>query len=126
LIERQHVIAVVDDDQRILESLQDLLESVGYAVLTFTEATGLLAHEHMPVDCLITDIGMPGMDGFDLLEAVKQSNPSLPVFLITGRHEIADQQRAAARNISGIFRKPFDTRRLLSEVSKALHQFDGG
>lgn len=125
MIGRQHVIAVVDDDRRILESLQDLLESVGYVVLVFTEAAELLAHEQIPIDCLITDIGMPGMDGFDLLRAVKRSNPNLPVFLITGRHEIADQQRAAAGNISGIFRKPFDTSCLLSEVSKALHQRDG-
>ena len=58
------------------------------------------------VDVLITDIGMPGMDGFELRDLVKKARPELPVFLITGRHEIADQDRA--QGISGFFRKPFD------------------
>ena len=58
------------------------------------------------LDVLITDIGMPGMDGFELRDLVRKARPELPVFLITGRHEIADQGRA--QGISGFFRKPFD------------------
>jgi FixJ family two-component response regulator len=118
--EGKAVIAVVDDDIRVLESLEELLESAGHRVLSFTGVAAFLAVERSCVDCLLTDIGMPGTDGFELLEIVKRSNPGLPVFLITGRHEIADQRRAAAKNISGFFRKPFDAQLLLSEVSRAL------
>ena len=67
---------------------------------------------------LITDIGMPGMDGFELRDIVKKARPDLPVFLITGRHEIADQSRA--QGISGFFRKPFDAQALLAAVGEAL------
>jgi CheY-like chemotaxis protein len=72
------------------------------------------------IDCLITDIGMPAMDGFELHDLVKKARPDLPVFLITGRHEIGDQQRASAKDISGFFRKPFDGPTLLAAIGDAL------
>jgi FixJ family two-component response regulator len=112
------VIAVVDDDPRLLESLEDLLESAGYASRCFSSGRALLASGLADVDVLITDIGMPGMDGFELRDRVKKVHPDLPVLLITGRHEIADQSRA--QGISGFFRKPFDARVLLSAVGEAL------
>jgi FixJ family two-component response regulator len=118
--ERKRTIAVVDDDPRVLESLENLFESAGHAVRTFASAKALIDAGWSDVDCLITDIGMPGMDGFELHDAVKKARPDMPVFLITGRHEIGDQQRAGAKDISGFFRKPFDGPALLTAVGDAL------
>ena len=118
--ERRHIIAIVDDDPRLLESLENMLESVGHAVRTFSSAKALIEFGLSGVDCLITDIGMPAVDGFELLDLVKKAQPDLPVFLITGRHEIGDQQRANAKDISGFFRKPFDGPTLLAAVDDAL------
>ncbi|WEX74690.1 response regulator [Sinorhizobium numidicum] len=115
---RRPVVAIVDDDPRLLESLEDLLESAGYAARIFPSAGSLLISGLSGVDLLITDIGMPGMDGFELRDWVKKVRPELPVFLITGRHEIADQDRA--QGISGFFRKPFDAQALLAAVDHAL------
>jgi FixJ family two-component response regulator len=112
------VVAVVDDDPRIVESLEDLLESAGYVTRSFSSAGSLLISGLSGLDVLITDIGMPGMDGFELRDLVKRARPELPVFLITGRHEIADQDRA--QGISGFFRKPFDAKVLLAAVGDAL------
>lgn len=112
------VVAVVDDDRRLLESMEDLLESAGYLARCFSSARSLLASGLSGVDVLVTDIGMPGMDGFELRDWVKKARPDLPVFLITGRHEIADQDRA--QGISGFFRKPFDSQALLAAVDGAL------
>jgi FixJ family two-component response regulator len=92
----------------MLESLEELLESAGYVAHSFSSG----------VDVLITDIGMPGMDGFELRDLVKKTRPEMPVFLITGRHEIADQDRA--QGIGGFFRKPFDAKVLLAAVGDAL------
>jgi FixJ family two-component response regulator len=117
----KRMIAVVDDDPRVLESLENLLESGGYAVRMFSSASALINAGLSDIDCLITDIGMPSMDGFELHDAVKKARPELPVFLITGRHEIGDQQRASAKDISGFFRKPFDGPALLAAVGDALH-----
>jgi FixJ family two-component response regulator len=112
------VVAIVDDDPRLLESVEDLLESAGYVARSFPSAESLLIHGLAGLDVLITDIGMPGMDGFELRDLVKKARPELPVFLITGRHEIADQSRA--QGISGFFRKPFDAKVLLAAVGDAL------
>jgi FixJ family two-component response regulator len=112
-------VAVVDDDPRVLESLEDLLESAGYVAYSFSSAGSLLACGLLDVDVLITDIGMPGTSGLELRDLVKKARPELPVFLITGRHEIADQARA--QGISGFFRKPFDGQALLAAVANALN-----
>jgi FixJ family two-component response regulator len=113
-------VAVVDDDPRLLESLEDLLESAGYAVRSFPSAAGLIGAGLSGLDLLITDIGMPGMDGFELRDLVNRERPNLPVFLITGRHEIAGQIRARA--VESFFCKPFDGQALLTAIARALRQ----
>jgi FixJ family two-component response regulator len=120
-------IAVVDDDPRLLESLQELLESAGHSVRSFGSAQLLLEDKAVlaEIACLIADIGMPVIDGFELEKFVRRQRPELPVILITGRHEIADQQRAIARG-NRFFRKPFDSQALLAAVGQALHSVNGG
>lgn len=112
------VVAVVDDDQSILQSLENLLESADYAVRLFTSATALLDSGCLSqVDCLISDIGMPGMDGFELLRSVQSARPGLPVILITGRPELLDQMPPFGPRQYRLFRKPFDAEALLTAVS---------
>jgi FixJ family two-component response regulator len=112
------VVAVVDDDRRLLESLQELLESAGYRALLFSSGPDFLARADLPaLDCLITDIGMPGMDGFELQRIVASRRPALPVILVTGRHEITDLPQA--RQLP-LFRKPFDGPTLLAAVEAAV------
>ena len=120
---RRNTVAIVDDDPRLLESLADLLESAGYEARTFSSAGTLVAGGLLDLDLLITDIGMPGTDGFELRDMVTKERPDLPVFLITGRHEVADQDRA--RGSRGFFRKPFDAQRLLAAAAEALHNQEG-
>jgi FixJ family two-component response regulator len=112
------VVAIVDDDKRLLESLEELLESAGHAVLAFSSAQTLLSSNLLTqIDCLITDIGMPGMDGFELCRLMSARRPNLPVILITGRHEIAELPQAKH---SRFFRKPFDGQLLLAAIGDAL------
>ena len=120
------IIAVVDDDPRLIESLEDLLESADYSVRAFSSARSFLEDEvaFSETDCLIADIGMPVIDGFELEKQVKRARPELPVILITGRHEIADQQRAIAQG-NRFFRKPFDGQALLAAIGEALRSVDG-
>jgi FixJ family two-component response regulator len=117
------VVAVVDDDPRVLESLEDLFESAGYVVRAFSSGKALLTADLSSMDCLITDIGMPGMNGFELLHIVKRALPKLPVFLLTGRHDI-NRHRAMSEDISGFLRKPFSGPDLLAAVDHALRSTD--
>jgi len=115
---QKSVVAIVDDDPRVLESLEELLESAGHVARTFSSAKTLLNSKALAeIDCLITDIGMPGMDGFELQRVMGEKRPGLPVILITGRHEIAELPYAQHNRF---FRKPFDTRALLAAIGDAL------
>jgi FixJ family two-component response regulator len=78
------LVAVVDDDRAILESLSDLMASEGYDALEFRSAKELLAYPDIhTIACLISDIRMPGMDGWQLLSILRKHHPQLPVILIT-------------------------------------------
>lgn len=115
---QKFVVAIVDDDQRLLDSLEDLLESAGHAVRTFSSPQTLLDSSALQeIDCLISDIGMPGMDGFELRRVMRERRPGVPVILITGRHEIAELPQARQ---NWFFRKPFDGQALLAAIGDAL------
>jgi CheY-like chemotaxis protein len=73
------VVAVVDDDQSVLRSLEYLLESADYGVRLFTSGADLLASASLQeIDCLISDIDMPGIDGLELLRLVQVAPPGTP------------------------------------------------
>jgi FixJ family two-component response regulator len=115
------VVAVVDDDLSVLQSLGDLLESAGYMVQVFPSATSLLdAVDLAGIDCLVTDIGMPEVtDGLELKRIVHRHRPDLPIILITGR-EVTAELLASVRHSHDLFRKPFDTQQLLAAVHEAI------
>ena len=116
-----YTIAVVDDDQRILESLQNLLESADYAVRSFASAAALLESDCLAeIDCLISDIDMPVMDGFELLRVARVARPQLPVILITCHPEMLNRLPAIDPGHYRLFTKPFDGHELLTAVSDAL------
>ena len=119
------VVAVVDDDYRVLESLEDLLESAGYGVRVFDSAKQFLDSAIAEVDCVISDIVMPGADGFALQQIIRNFRPSLPVILITGRHEFARAEHEAERGGRLLFEKPFDKSELLAAIASEL-QGSGG
>ena len=114
-------IAVVDDEPRILESLKNLLESADYAVRSFASAAALLESDCLAeIDCLISDIDMPVMDGFELLRVAHTARPELPVILITGHPEMLNRLPAIGPGHYRFFKKPFDGQELLTTVSDAL------
>jgi FixJ family two-component response regulator len=113
-------IAVIDDDERVLESLENLLESAGHMVHLFTSARAFLDEAFAKVDCVISDIGMPAIDGFELERLARAARPELPVILITGRQELIKGPQATHRIGSRILLKPVSAQELLRAISKAL------
>jgi FixJ family two-component response regulator len=116
-----HVVAVVDDDAGILRSLGCLLESADYRVRLFASAAALIEHGSLAeVDCLVSDIDMPGMDGFELLRRVRAVRPGLPVVLITGYPETLKRLPAQTAGSARVFTKPFRGPEMLAAISEAL------
>jgi FixJ family two-component response regulator len=113
------IVAVVDDDQRILESLEHLLESAGYAVRLFASAAALLESDSLEeIDCLISDIDLPKIDGFELLRLVYAARPVLPVILITGHPKMVNRSPPIGSGHYRFFKKPFNGQELLAAVKR--------
>ena len=116
------VVAVVDDDQSILRSLADLLESADYSVRVFTSGAALLQSGCLSeIACLVSDIDMPGMDGVELLRLVHDARPDLPTIVITGYPETLKRLPLPGASESRVFSKPFGGQELLAAVSDAMH-----
>jgi FixJ family two-component response regulator len=127
VIPPQPFVAVVDDDPRIRESLESLIESVGVQVQVFSQADDFLNGKFLAAtSCLVTDVRMPGMDGLELQHRVQLERPRLPVIFITAHHDETVEQRAFAQGASFIFHKPFDADELLRAIKSALAGPAGG
>jgi FixJ family two-component response regulator len=114
-------VGVVDDDESVLHALDALLQSADYSVRLFTTAAALFRSGCVStLDCLISDIGLPVIDGFELSRMVGANHPRLPVILITGRPEMLERLPEAARRAYCIFVKPFDGDEMLAAVAAAL------
>ena len=114
------VVAVVDDDPRTLESLADLLEAAGYTVRVYPSARTFWKSASLSeIDCLISDISMPDMNGVRLRRLALSARPELPVILITGRTECRAKY-ASIIEPDRYFEKPYDGQQLLAAIRKAL------
>ena len=114
-------VAVVDDDESVLRSLEYLLESADHTVHLFTSGAALIDSGRLPeIDCLISDIDMPGMDGLELLRLVRAARPGMPLILITGYPETLRQLPSASAREIRCFTKPFRGPDLLAAVGDVL------
>jgi FixJ family two-component response regulator len=116
-----YIIAVVDDDPSLLQSIRILLESEDYVVRLFASATALLESGCLAdTDCVISDITMPVMNGLDLLEVIHANSPGLPVIFVTGHPEMLNGLAPDGPQYFRVFTKPFKGQELLEAVRSAV------
>lgn len=113
---------VVDDEQEILRLLKRTLESEGYGVVLAADGRSALAHleEHKP-DLVILDIMMPGLDGFQTLDLIRQRS-NVPVIMLTARCEVTTVRDTLSLGADDYVRKPFHTRELLARIRAKLRR----
>ena len=118
---REPLIAVIDDDDSFRVALLEALSSLGYGARGFASAEEFLAGDGTePYDCVITDIHMPGMSGFDLKRQLVARAPGLPVIMTTADAEPGLDARAAAIGAVCLLRKPFEADAMTDCLERAL------
>jgi len=89
------VISIIDDDESVREATMDLFESMGFITVAFPCAADFLSADHLhETSCLIADVQMPGMTGFELHNRLVRSGNIIPTILITAYPDDGDQARA--------------------------------
>ncbi|QHN03635.1 response regulator [Granulicella sp. WH15] len=118
------VVAVVDDDIRVRESVSDLLASAGFETRLFSSAEAFMNDCDIELSCcLITDVRMPGMDGWELQRLAIQKLPKLPVVFITAHQDDEAAKRAMELGAIALLYKPFDGEELLKIVDDAINKY---
>jgi FixJ family two-component response regulator len=115
------LLAVVDDDADVRVALQRLVCSAGFAVETYASGLEFLrsVEDHEP-DCLVLDLHMPGMSGFDVQDALARQLAGVPVVVVTGHDTPESRLRALKLGARAYLCKPVDGEALLSAIGSAI------
>jgi FixJ family two-component response regulator len=117
----RHIVVGVDDDYRVRESIESLVESAGYTAFVFSSAEQFLQSGTLAgAVCLVTDVRMPGIDGLELQRRVRLERPELPVIFISAHYDDETRQRALDGGAIKFLYKPFDAAELLGTVQTVL------
>ena len=118
-------IGIVDDDDALRDSLGLLLRFKNYEVAEFSSGEALLAADPAPpLDCLILDLKMRGMNGLDVLDAVKARGLMMPVIVVTAFGDVSSAKRALKSGAFDFLEKPIHEDQMLRAIADALAQFD--
>jgi CheY-like chemotaxis protein len=116
----QPKILVVDDEEGVRELLRDLLESEGFRVyLAPGSREALSLFEVHQFDGVFTDVGMPGMSGWELAHAIRQRNETIPIAVITGWGEAVGSHEQKEARVDWVIAKPFTAQRI-SELAQGI------
>ena len=117
------IVSVVDDDEALRRSLRNLLGSVGFGVETFASAEAFLQSVHQAqTGCLVLDLRMPGMNGFDLLRHLSGTGSRIPAIILTAHGDDEARQQSLQAGAVAFLSKPFNGKALLDAVRTALDQ----
>jgi two-component system response regulator FixJ len=114
-------IALIDDDEAVLDSLQLLLENRGMAVRCFRSAEEFLRNlETETPACIVSDVRMPGMSGLDLQRTLVAQRLRMPLILLTGHGDISMAVAVMKEGAVDFIEKPYDADQLIASIEKAL------
>jgi FixJ family two-component response regulator len=125
-VKNAHVVAIVDDDESFRAAIANLIRSLGYSVATFGSAEEFLKWKHLhDTGCLISDVRMPGMSGFELQNQLLTQGHRVPIIFVAADSDSKMRGQALASGALGFFNKPFSEEQLISCLEQALGKYKG-
>ncbi|HBZ75910.1 MAG TPA: DNA-binding response regulator, partial [Leclercia adecarboxylata] len=119
----EHIVYVVDDDHAVRRSVVGLLESAGLNALDFSSAESFLQHRFEDVpSCVILDMQMPTISGFEVADTLKASGREIPIIYLTGYGTIPMSVKAIKGGAYEFLTKPVASNDLIDSISAALKQ----
>ncbi len=119
-------VFIVDDDAAFCDVLGRKLAAVGHRVAVYADAKGFLAdYDGRHAGCLVLELSLPGMDGFELQDELRRRALAVPVIFLTGHGNVALAVSAIKRGALDFFEKPADSAQLGAAIDKAL-KLDAG
>jgi len=118
-------VHVIDDDDAVRDSIAFLLASAGIAAEVHPSAVDYLAAAKPLPGCIVTDIRMPGMNGIDLIRALRERGVGVPVIVITGHGDVPLAVEAMKLGAADFIEKPFDDEALIGAIRSALDKGEG-
>jgi FixJ family two-component response regulator len=115
-----HLVYVVDDDDAVRDSLDLFLTLKGFDVVGFNSAKAVLETTELDPSLLILDVNMPDIDGFGLLQELRERGNLAPVILMTGLGDGDVRSRAERAGVAAFFDKPIDTPALFIRINEIL------
>jgi FixJ family two-component response regulator len=117
------LVAIIDDDDSIRKALTRLLASAGAKAVSFASAAAFLERrpDRLP-DCLVLDVHLGGMSGFELLSRLHADQQFFPTIIITAQDDQATRDQATRAGCVGYMRKPLDAANFLQEVFAIMHR----
>ena len=117
-------VLVIDDDRNMAEVIAIVLEyELGHnAITAFSGYDAMARLREVDIDLVITDLKMPGMDGFALIELMRKRGPYIPTIVITAFHTPEEQKRAEQLHVFAYLARPFDNDDLKDIICKALER----
>jgi FixJ family two-component response regulator len=117
------VIAVIDDDASVRRALQRLLQAAGFTVETFATAREFLNTDYGgQTSCLVLDVHLPGMSGFQLQEYLAAAGVPIPIVFMTAYDDESTRERVNRAGAVDYLRKPFDQGTMIGAISRAIGQ----
>ena len=116
-------VAVIDDDRSARSSLARVIKTAGIEVASFSSADEFLGDPSLDqIDCAVTDVRMPGMDGLALQEMLAQTQPHLSLVFITGQGDVPIGIKAMKGGAVDFLEKPVDRKALLDAINRAAQR----
>jgi CheY-like chemotaxis protein len=124
--QRLFTILVIDDDDRVRTLLKDILVFGGHQVIEASDGIlGMKYLEEGRFDMVLTDLGMPVMNGWEVAKWVKKKTPQIPVGLITGWGTHLEEEKVKESGVDLIIAKPFQVGEILEAVSQCIGIHEG-